>query len=91
MIIASGDDIINFGQGIVSQLVKILAELAKNPRNPIYNHALFESIACCVKNMGVKKAESIVPLENALFQTFQLILQNEVNGSYCFRYAFDLS
>ncbi len=30
--------------------VGVLATVAQNPRNPSFNHSLFETIACLVKN-----------------------------------------
>ena len=69
--------------------VGVLATVAQNPRNPSFNHSLFETIACLVKNSceagaaaGAAGAAATTPaavaqFEQFLFPHFQTVLGME--------------
>lgn len=72
----------------IDGLTSILGEICKNPRNPIFNHYLFESVAILVKR-GCEKDASLIPtFEAKLFPSIQFILANDV--SEFFPYSFQL-
>ena len=43
------DKAIPFLETVLGQLIVKLEAISKNPSNPQFNHALFETIALCVK------------------------------------------
>ncbi|XP_035539805.1 exportin-2-like [Juglans regia] len=69
-------------------LTSILVEVCRNPKNPIFNHYLFESVAILVKRACEKDSSLISAFESRLFPCFQLILANDVTEF--FPYAFQL-
>lgn len=72
------DDIIQVVQIVLEKLTAALFVVAKNPRNPQYNHYLFESIAVLVKAVCSKHPEHVATFEGLLFQPFQQVLQMDV-------------
>ncbi|KAE7999346.1 hypothetical protein FH972_003788 [Carpinus fangiana] len=69
-------------------LTSILMEVCKNPKNPIFNHYLFESVAILVKRACEKEPSLISAFEERIFPCLQLILANDVTEF--FPYAFQL-
>jgi exportin-2 (importin alpha re-exporter) len=55
------------------QVTKILMVVAKNPRNPHFNHYLFETVACLVTNVCKADKTAIGSFEKALFGPFQQV------------------
>lgn len=72
------EDVIPIAHIIIEKLTNTLARVAKNPRNPQYNHFLFESIAVLVKSVCSKDPSQAPNLESLLFPPFQTILQMEI-------------
>jgi exportin-2 (importin alpha re-exporter) len=72
------DDIIQVVQIVLEKLTAALFVVAKNPRNPQYNHYMFESIAVLVKAVCSKSPEHVKTFEGLLFQPFQQVLQMDV-------------
>lgn len=72
----------------ISRLTSILGEVCKNPKNPIFNHYLFESVAILVRRTCEKDPSLISAFEVSLFPSLQLILANDVTEF--FPYAFQL-
>ncbi|KAL4622151.1 hypothetical protein ACB092_06G277300 [Castanea dentata] len=72
----------------ISGLTSILMEVCKNPKNPIFNHYLFESVAILVKRTCERDPSLISAFEAGLFPSLQLILANDVTEF--FPYAFQL-
>lgn len=72
------DDIIQVVQIVLEKLTAALFVVAKNPRNPQYNHYLFESIAVLVKAVCSKSPEHVATFEGLLFAPFQQVLQMDV-------------
>lgn len=72
------DDIIQVVQIVLEKLTAAIFVVAKNPRNPQYNHYLFESIAVLVKAVCSKHPEHVATFEGLLFPPFQQVLQMDV-------------
>ncbi|PKA47263.1 Exportin-2 [Apostasia shenzhenica] len=69
-------------------LVTVLAEVCKNPINPIFNHYLFEAIAALIKRSCEKDPSLITVFETALFPVLESILRNDVTEFW--PYAFQI-
>lgn len=74
----AGADVIPVTGIIFEKLASALDRVMKNPRNPGFNHSLFESIALLVKNCCSVDPSKTAELEALLFPPFQHILQMEV-------------
>ena len=72
------DDIVQVTQIVLEKLTAALFVVAKNPRNPQYNHYMFESIAVLVKSVCGKHPEHVATFESLLFPPFQTVLQMDV-------------
>ncbi|KAH7519468.1 exportin-2 [Ziziphus jujuba] len=72
----------------ITGLTSILSEVCKNPKNPIFNHYLFESVAILVKRACEKDSSLISAFETSLFPSLEMILTNDVTEF--FPYAFQL-
>ncbi|XP_075668780.1 exportin-2-like [Castanea sativa] len=72
----------------ISGLTSILLEVCKNPKNPAFNHYLFESMAILVKRMCERDPSLILAFDAGLFPSLQLILVNGVTE--LFPYVFQL-
>jgi len=74
----SKDYIMPVTQTVLDKLTVALGRVAKNPRNPHYNHYLFESIAVLVRSVCSKDPSNTAAFENLLFPPFQTVLQMDV-------------
>ncbi|WCJ32537.1 Exportin-2 [Euphorbia peplus] len=72
----------------IAQLALVLNEVCKNPKNPIFNHYLFESVAILVRRACERNASLATTFETSLFPILEMILVNEVIEF--FPYAFQL-
>lgn len=63
---------------VLDHLVRILAEVSKNPSNPKFNHFLFESISGLIRFSTPADASALADIEAQLFPPFQHILQTDV-------------
>ncbi|XP_011023163.1 PREDICTED: exportin-2-like [Populus euphratica] len=72
----------------IAGLTSILAEVCKNPKNPIFNHYLFESVAVLVRRACERDMSLIPSFETSLFPILQEILGNDVTEFL--PYAFQL-
>lgn len=72
------DDVLPATQHLIMKLTFALGRVAKNPRNPQYNHYLFESIAILIKSACSVQPDFAPQFEQLLFNPFQTILQNDV-------------
>jgi len=73
------DDIMAVTETVLEKLNAALVVVAKNPRNPQYNHYMFESIAVLVKAVGCKHPEQTIGFESLLFPPFQSVLQLDIS------------
>jgi len=74
----AGEDIIAVTQIVLTKLTAALGRVAKNPRNPHFNHYLFESIAILVKYVCSKDPSATESFEGLLFEPFNIILQMDI-------------
>merc|ERR1712176_1721323 len=74
----AGENVIPITNIIFEKLSAALERVCRNPRNPGFNHNLFESIAILVKSICSKESSQIQQLEQMLFPPFQTILQAEI-------------
>ncbi|XP_057980213.1 exportin-2 [Malania oleifera] len=72
----------------ITGLTSVLGEVCKNPKNPIFNHYLFEAVAVLVRRACEKDSSLISAFEASLFPSLQMILANDVTEF--FPYAFQL-
>mmetsp|Transcript_33790 Transcript_33790/g.100617 ORF Transcript_33790/g.100617 Transcript_33790/m.100617 type:complete len:935 (-) Transcript_33790:308-3112(-) len=59
-------------------LAQMLVEVCKNPKNPGFNHYLFESVAALIKHVTAANPATIATFEQMLFPAFNLVLQQDV-------------
>ncbi|KAJ3694500.1 hypothetical protein LUZ60_009980 [Juncus effusus] len=71
----------------VASLSGILARVCQNPKNPTFNHYLFESIAAVVGQAGERDPNLIPFFEAKLFPELQKILEQDISEfwSYSFQ------
>lgn len=74
----AGENVIPVTSIVFEKLSASLERVCKNPRNPGFNHNLFESIAILVKSICSKDVSQIHQLEQMLFPPFQTILQMDI-------------
>ncbi|CAK9136910.1 unnamed protein product [Ilex paraguariensis] len=72
----------------ITGLTSVLIKVCENPKNPIFNHYLFEAVAVLVRRACEKNPSLISAFEASLFPSLQLILAKDV--SEFFPYAFQL-
>ncbi|XP_020981826.1 exportin-2 [Arachis duranensis] len=72
----------------IEGLAFILGEVCKNPKNPIFNHYLFESVAILVKRASERDPSLVSVFEASLFPRLEIILSNDVTEF--FPYTFQL-
>lgn len=72
----------------ISGLTSILNEVCKNPKSPIFNHYLFESVAVLVRRACQRDPSLISAFEGSILPSLQIILQNDVTEFL--PYAFQL-
>ena len=74
-----GEEVVPVTAIVFEHLSAVLERVCKNPRNPQFNHFLFESIAVLVKSVCSQDPTSGTPqLEALLFPPFQSVLQMEI-------------
>ena len=79
ILIVAKDDVLPATQAVLDKLTSSLARVAKNPRNPRYNHWLFESVAVLIKSVCNVDPSATSSFEGFLFPPFQIILQMDVS------------
>ncbi|GAB4838288.1 hypothetical protein Ancab_027816 [Ancistrocladus abbreviatus] len=72
----------------ITGLTSILDEVCKNPKNPIFNHYLFEAVAVLIRRACERDPTLISAFEAKLFPSLQNILSNDVTEFL--PYAFQL-
>ncbi|KAM7470890.1 hypothetical protein LguiA_009073 [Lonicera macranthoides] len=72
----------------ITGLTSVLNRVCENPKNPLFNHQLFEAVAVLLR-WACEKNQSLVPaFESSLFLRLQMILAKEVTEF--FSYALQL-
>jgi len=77
-LITAGDDVIPVTQIVITKLTAALGHVAKNPRNPQFNHYLFESIAVLVRTVCSKDSSATTSFEALLFDPFTTVLHMQI-------------
>ncbi|KAL8254111.1 hypothetical protein R6Q59_032332 [Mikania micrantha] len=72
----------------ITGLTTILNRVCENPKNPVFNHFLFEAVATLVRRACEKNPSLVPAFETCLLPSLQMILAKEV--SEFFPYAFQL-
>ncbi|KAJ0982137.1 hypothetical protein J5N97_010392 [Dioscorea zingiberensis] len=72
----------------IARLAFVLGEVCKNPKNPVFNHYLFESIAALISRSCEKDQSLISVFEANLFPVLQNILVNDITEFW--PYAFQI-
>lgn len=72
----------------ITGLTSVLNKVCENPKNPTFNHYLFEAVAVLVRRSCEKDPSLITAFEESLFPSLQLILARDVTEF--FPYAFQL-
>ncbi|XP_058095879.1 exportin-2 [Magnolia sinica] len=63
----------------IMSLTAVLSEICKNPKNPVFNHYLFEAVAALVRRSCEKDPSLIPAFEARLFPVLETILANDVS------------
>ncbi|KAL2904063.1 Exportin-2 [Bienertia sinuspersici] len=87
-VLTAADVLSDVAASCVSGMASILNEVCKNPKNPIFNHYLFEAVAVLIRRACEKDPSVISAFETNLFPSLQTILTNNVVEF--FPYAFQL-
>ncbi|KAM0932662.1 putative importin-beta domain, exportin-2, armadillo-like helical, exportin-2, central [Dioscorea sansibarensis] len=72
----------------MARLAFVLGEVCKNPKNPIFNHYLFEAMAALIARSCEKDQSLISLFEGNLFPVLQNILVNDITEFW--PYAFQI-
>lgn len=63
---------------VITKLTAALERVARNPRNPQYNHCLFESLAILIKSVCKAEPSAVTSFETVLTGPFTTILQADI-------------
>lgn len=83
------DSMVPFASVIISKITNILAYVSANPRNPKFNHSMFESIAALIKYLCKSNPALVDSFESSLFGPFQQMLSMESAAEFS-PYVFQL-
>ncbi|GER36628.1 importin-alpha re-exporter family protein [Striga asiatica] len=72
----------------INGLASVLNRVCENPKNPVFNHYLFESVALLIRRACEQDPSVISAFETSLLPSVQMILARDV--SEFFPYAFQL-
>ena len=78
-LVVADQDVIPVTQVVLEKITAALGRVAKNPRNPQFNHYMFESIAVLVKSACSTDPNLTSSFEGLLFPPFQTVLQLDVS------------
>eukprot|EP00256_Glycine_max_P025040 XP_003548351.1 exportin-2 [Glycine max] len=77
-VLAVADISVDVARVCVEGLGSLLTEVCKNPKNPIFNHYLFESVAILVRRACERDPSLVSVFEASLFPRLEIILTNDV-------------
>lgn len=78
LLMLAEDSITPAAQIVTDKLTAALGRVCANPRNPNFNHYLFEALAVLVRAVCSKRRENADKFEVLLFPPFQSVLQMDV-------------
>lgn len=67
---------------VIKSVTAHILRVTANPVNPRFNHFLFETLACLVKNICTASPDSVAAFEGALFPAFDGILKSETGADF---------
>lgn len=82
------DDVVPLASVIIGKVNTILSYVSKNPKNPKFNHYLFETLSCLIRFVCKANPAATDSFEGALFPPFQTMLGMDTCqefGPYCFQ------
>jgi len=83
------DAMVPFASEIITRITAILSYVCQNPRNPKFNHSMFETIAALIKFLCKSNPGLVDNFESALFGPFQSLLGMESAADFS-PYVFQL-
>jgi exportin-2 (importin alpha re-exporter) len=72
-LLATGPAVVPVTGLVLEKLTLVLGRVAGNPRNPYFNHYIFESIGILIKSVCESNSNHVADFENALFPPFELV------------------
>ncbi|XP_001606668.1 exportin-2 [Nasonia vitripennis] len=72
------DAVVPFLADLLPKLTQKLEIVARNPSRPNFNHYLFETLSISIKIVCKSNPKAVASFEQALFPTFQGILQQDI-------------
>ena len=72
------EDVVQHTPVVLQNLNGCLERVCKNPRNPQFNHYLFETIASLVRYICAATPAAVDAFEAMLFPPFQQVLANDI-------------
>lgn len=82
------EDMAPLASVIIQKVTAILSYVSQNPKNPRFNHYLFETLSCLIRYVCKVNPGATDSFEQALFPPFQTMLSMETCqefGPYCFQ------
>lgn len=77
-VLAVADISVDVARICIEGLGSLLTEVCKNPKNPVFNHYLFESVAILVRRACERDSSLVSVFEGSLFPRLEIILANDV-------------
>lgn len=87
-VLGVADISIDVASPCINGLTSILNRVCENPKNPVFNHYIFEAVAVLVRRACEKNSSLVSTFEQSLFPSLQMILAKDV--AEFFPYAFQL-
>ena len=72
------ESVVPYSETLLKELAAKLTEVSQNPSKPHFNHYLFESICCIIKNTCQMNAQLAEKFETTLFPIIESILVRDV-------------
>ncbi|KAL5989404.1 hypothetical protein ACLOJK_010294 [Asimina triloba] len=63
----------------ITGLSAVLSEVCKNPKNPVFNHYLFEAVAALIRRSCERDPSLVSVFEKSIFPVLQTILANDIS------------
>jgi exportin-2 (importin alpha re-exporter) len=74
----SGPAVAEYAPQVITGLTGILGRVCANPTNPVFNHFLFETIACLMRDTCNANPAAVPEFERMLFPPFEHVLSADV-------------
>eukprot|EP00475_Leptophrys_vorax_P017510 TRINITY_DN24152_c0_g1_i1.p1 TRINITY_DN24152_c0_g1~~TRINITY_DN24152_c0_g1_i1.p1 ORF type:complete len:984 (-),score=244.54 TRINITY_DN24152_c0_g1_i1:24-2912(-) len=74
---AAGAAVTPHVKALLDQLSSILIKVSRNPKNPVFNHNIFEVVAVLIGNVCASSPQAVRDFESILFPSLQSMLSTE--------------